>query len=284
MEEIGSFDGTVLLHAENDEMIKHYTNKMKANGRTDYRSFLESRPPEAEAMAIEQALFIIKRTGGRGIFLHTTVPEGVETIREARNDGHDVWVETGPHILNITEADVEERGPWVTFSPPPRDRQRVEELWEQLAAGDIHLLASDHGPVKRELIEAGEENIWDGMPGVPGIETLVPLAIDAVSEGRIELETIAATLGENPAKLYGLYPRKGSIQVGADADFTIIDMTDSQEIRADELYTSCGWTPFEGRTIQGGITHTIVQGEVVAKNGEVLGSPGDGAFVPRLDS
>jgi len=282
IERIGSFEGTVLFHAENEAMVQHATKQLKDAGRTDPMAFAESRPPEAEEMAIQQALFFLKRNDCRGIFLHTTVPEGVESVREARTEGHDVWVESGPHILNLTHEDLKERGPWVTYAPPMRDEARVADLWEQLRDGDIHLLASDHGPVEAELKEGGTENVWDSQPGVPGAETLVPIMLNGVAEGRIELEHLAATFGENPAKVYGLYPRKGTITVGSDADFTIVDMDRSRTISADDLYTSCGWTPFEGYEIGGDVTHTIVGGQVVAREREILGNPGDGTFIPRL--
>jgi dihydroorotase/allantoinase len=284
IERIGSFGGTALFHAENQAMVDHATKRVKAAGRTDPMALADSRPPESETMAIQQALFFLRRTDCRGVFLHTTVPEGVEMVREARQDGHDVWVETGPHILNLTHEELTERGPWVTFVPPNRDRGRVDRLWEQLDAGDIHLLASDHGAVDPDLKEGGMENIWDSVPGLPGAETLVPMMVDGVGEGKIDLEHLAAAFGEHPAKAYGLYPRKGAITVGSDADFTVVDLDRTRTISADDLHMSCGWTPFEGYELTGDVTHTIVGGEVVAREGEVLGDPGDGRFVPRLDA
>jgi dihydroorotase/allantoinase len=284
IERIGSFGGTALFHAENQAMVDHATKRIKEAGRTDPMALADSRPPESETMAIQQALFFIKRNDCRGVFLHTTVPEGVEMVEDARQEGHDVWVETGPHILNLTHEELKERGPWVTFVPPNRDRDRVDQLWDQLHGGDIQLLASDHGAVDPDLKEGGMENIWDSVPGLPGAETLVPMMVNGVGEGRIDLEHLAAAFGENPAKVYGLYPRKGAIAVGSDADFTVVDMDRSRTITAEDLHMSCGWTPYEGYELTGDVTHTIVGGEVVARDGEVLGDPGDGQFVPRIET
>jgi len=283
IERIGEFGGTALFHAENQAMVDHATKRVKEAGRADPMAFAESRPPESEIMAINQALFFLKRNDCRGVFLHTTVPEGVEMVREARQDGHDIWVETCPHILRLTHQELRERGPWVTYAPPNRDEDRVARLWEQLRDDGIHLLASDHGPVEPELKEGGMENIWDSQPGVPGAETLVPMMIKGVTDGKIDLEHLAAAFGENPAKVYGLYPQKGAITVGAEADFTVVDLDRTRTISAEDLHMSCGWTPFEGYEITGDITHTIVGGQVIARDGEVVGEPGDGTFVSRLD-
>jgi dihydroorotase-like cyclic amidohydrolase len=109
------------------------------------------------------------------------------------------------------------------------------------------------------------------------------MMIKGVTDGKIDLEHLAAAFGENPAKVYGLYPQKGAITVGAEADFTVVDLDRTRTISAEDLHMSCGWTPFEGYEITGDITHTIVGGQVVARDGEVVGEPGDGTFVSRLD-
>jgi allantoinase len=281
--EIGRLAGTVLLHAENDDMLRYNRKQLEAAGRKDPMAFVEWRPPEAEAEAIHRALYLLRGTGARAVFLHTTVPEGVDMVQVARKSGMDVWVETCPHILYLTHEDLKARGPWVTFSPPMRDPARVELLWKQLAEGAIQTMGSDHGPVDAKLKIRGEDNIWEGQGGLPDAETLVPLMLHAVANGKITLERLTDVLAETPARLYGLYPRKGAIQVGSDADFTIVDLSQTYPLHAKEMNTSCGWIPYEGMTITGRVTHTILRGKIAVENGQVLGQPGDGRFIRRAN-
>lgn len=278
---IGAFGGTVMLHCENDGMLRYNRQKLEKAGRKDYMAFVEWRSPEVEAEAIHRALYLLKGTGARAVILHTTIPEGVDMVNEARRQGLDVWVETCPHNLYLTHDDLRARGPWVTFAPPVRDSDRVEHLWQQLADGRVHLMGSDPGTVDPKLKISGEDNIWNCQYGLPDAETFVPLMLNAVAMGRLSLERLAAITSEMPARIYGLYPRKGAIQVGSDADFTVVDLNKTYSLRADEMYTSCGWIPYEGKTITGRVTHTILRGKVVAQNGKVLGQPGDGRFIPR---
>jgi len=278
---IGSFGGTVLLHAENDEILRFNRQKLDEAGRSDPLAFVEWRPPEAEIEAIQRALYLLEGTGTRAVLAHTTVPEGVAMARERREKGLDVWVETCPHNLYLTVDDLRQRGPWVTYSPPVRDRERVEKLWEQLRKGWISLMGSDHGPVDIELKKKGEVNIFEGQFGIPGTETMLPLMLDAVAKGRVSLERVVDLLAEQPARFYGLYPRKGAIQVGCDADFTIVDMRQRYALRAKEMYTSCGWIPYEGWEVTGRVTRTILRGKVVMQHGKLIGRPGDGKFVVR---
>jgi len=278
---IGSFGGTVLLHAENDEMLRYNRQQLDNAGRTDPMAFVEWRPPEVESEAIHRALYLLKGTGARAVFCHTTVPEGVEMVQQARLEGSDVWVETCPHNVYITHEHLRKYGPWVTFAPPMRDPARVERLWEQLRDGLISTMGSDHGPVERRLKEAGTADIFKGQFGVPGAETMVPLMLNAVALGKLTLERITDLLAETPARLYGLYPRKGVIQVGSDADFTIVDLSQSYRFEAKNMHTSCGWIPYEGWPVTGKVVYTILRGKPVIYMGEIRGVPGDGHFVKR---
>ncbi len=278
---IGGFGGTVLLHAENDSMLNYKYEQLQKAGRKDYMAFVDWRPPEVETEAILRALYLLEGTGARGVFLHTTVPEGVAAVKNAREKGLDVFVETCPHNLYLTTEHLKEKGPWVTFSPPVRDPQRVEKMWDYLRSGMISTMGSDHGPIEKGLKEKGENNIWESQFGIPGAETMVPLMLNAVAKGWISLEKVTAILSENPARLYGLYPRKGTIQVGSDADFTIVDLNQRYQFEAEKMYTSCGWIPYEGWDIEGKVVSTIIRGKVLMLDGEVVGEPGNGCFIRR---
>jgi allantoinase len=278
---IGSLGGTVIVHAENDSMLRHNRERLEAEGRTDYMAFVEWRTPEVEIEAIHRVIFFAERTGAKLVILHTTVPEGVSLAEQARHRGAKVWVETCPHILYLTHDDLREKGPWVTFAPPLRDTERVSLLWKMLSDGLIQMVGSDHGAVEKSLKEAGLSNIWTGQFGVPGAETLVPLMVHAAIEGWISFNRLVQLLSETPARVYGLFPQKGTIQVGSDADFTIINPEEQTILRAEDMYTSCNWIPYEGKEINGKVTHTIIRGKMVMEDGKVLVDPGFGTFVKR---
>lgn len=282
---IGKLGATAILHAENNEMMQFNYKMLMKNQRKDPMAFVEWRPPEAEIEAINRATYLMKGTGARTVFLHTTVPEGVERAFQARMlENLDIWVETCPHNLYLTTEHLKNQGPWVTFSPPVRDEESVEFLWDLLRRGKILTIGSDHGPVDMKLKKAGLKDIFKGQFGIPGAETIVPLMVHSVSQGKISLSQLASFLSENPARLYGLYPKKGCIQPGSDADFTVINLNEKHTLSAKNMVTSCGWTPYEGWELDGRVTHAFIRGKLVMKNGTVLSQPGNAQFVTRSAS
>ncbi len=280
---IGSFGGTAIFHAENEDMLQYNKKQLENNQRIDNKAFLDWRPPIVEYEAINRILFLMQDTGAKVIILHTTIPEGVNLISQSREKGLDVWVETCPHNLYLTDEHLINLGPWVTYSPPVRDINRVNGLWDQLATNKIHIVGSDHGPVEKELKVMGENNIWKGQYGIPGAETVVSLMLNAVVDERITLERLVSVLSEMPARLYGLYPRKGCINVGSDADFTIVDLSKTHTLNASEMNTSCGWIPYEGWNLNGKVEYSIIRGQIVLRQGELLVNPGFGKFIGRID-
>ncbi|HEX9012397.1 MAG TPA: dihydroorotase family protein, partial [Anaerolineaceae bacterium] len=166
-------------------------------------------------------------------------------------------------------------------APPVRDHAQVNELRRQVARGAVQLMGSDPGPIDPKLKQAAVGDILRAPIGIPEAETFIPLMLNAAAEGWITLERLASLTAEAPAKIYGLYPRKGAVQVGADADFTVVDLSERWTLRAAEMNTSCGWIPYEGKTITGRVVYTIIGGRVTAERGRVLAQPGDGKFIPR---
>jgi allantoinase len=279
--EIGRLGGTALIHAENEAMLQFNRARLQAMGRKDPQAFLDWRPPEVEYEAIGRALRLLEGTQVRAVFLHTTLPEGVDLIQRARRHGLDVYVETCPHNLFLTSADLAEQGPWVTFAPPVRDPARADRLLDMLAEGSIQTMGSDHGAVEPRLKEIGRQDIWQSLFSVPDAETYICLMLDAVVRGRLSLERLVAVQAENPARLYGLFPCKGILQPGSDADFTVVDLQITYRLHAAEMHSACGWIPYEGREITGRVTHTILRGRVLMENGNIVGKPGFGRFLPR---
>jgi dihydroorotase (multifunctional complex type) len=280
--EMARVDALALIHAENDKIIRDNEARIAREGRRDYAAHLEARPPIAEAECGERVIRYLRETGCRGLIVHTSLPETVWNARRASLEGVGVHVETCPQYLYLTEDDVKVRGPWAKFAPPARGEETRAEMWWLLRAGLIDTVASDHAPYSRESKEAGLDDMMAAPNGIPGLETLLPLLLNGVNEGRLSIERLAAVVSENPARLYGIYPRKGALQVGSDGDLVLVDMKRRMRIRGDDLVTACGWTPYEGLELRGVPVHSVVRGRVVLEDREVVASEGDGAFVPRI--
>jgi dihydroorotase-like cyclic amidohydrolase len=152
-----------------------------------------------------------------------------------------------------------------------------------LADGRIDSVATDHAPYSKERKMEGLSDIFAAPNGMPGLETFVHLMLNGVSDGWITLERLAAVMAENPARIYGIYPKKGALMLGADADMIICDMKKVTKIRNDDQITACGWTPYDGMTVKGAPVMSIIRGEVVMEDGVVHTREGSGAFIPRLD-
>jgi allantoinase len=279
---IGSFEGIALFHAENQRLMDANETKLRAEGRKDPLTHVEWRPPEVETEAINRATYFCEISRARGVFIHTSVPEGCAIADLARKRGVNVVVETCPHYLYFSTDDLPEKGPWIKFQPAVRDPDRVHRLWDAIRSEQIVMIGSDHGPVDRALKERGLSDMWQAQGGVPSVETTVPMMLEAVSAGRLGIEQLASLTSTYAARWYGLYPRKGVIALGSDADFTVVDLNTAWRVKATELETPCGWTHYEGRMIRGRVRYTIVRGVVVAVDGKPTkeAHPGYGQFYP----
>jgi dihydroorotase (multifunctional complex type) len=283
MKVIHDVGAVALLHAENDFLLSANEKRLRDQGRTDIKAHLEWRPPIAEIEADHRMVFFLKQTGARGLVVHTSVPEGVEIIHGARREGYDIFVETCPHFLFLTDEDFIRLGPWAKWAPPLRDKERVARMWELLNAGYIDTLGSDHGPYTKEEKLAGTQNIWNAANGASSIEGTMPLMMDAVNKHRTSLERFIQVACENRAKLFGLYPRKGTIQVGSDADFVVVDMKSTYKISNDNTKSKRGWTLYDGMIVQGIPKMTFVRGELVMQDGDIIAKQGHGQFITRFE-
>jgi D-hydantoinase len=281
LEVIHQLDAFAILHAENDQMLTQNKRKLDEAGRTDFKSHLEWRPPIVEYEADARAALLLRESGAKGLIVHTSVPEGVKEIAAARRKGQKIYVETTPHYLYLTDKDLERRGPWVKCSPPLRDKARVIEIRKQLARGYIDTVGSDHSPFSKEEVERGDGNIWKAEAGMPGVETCLPLLLNGVSEGWLSLNRVVSCASENPARVFGLYPRKGAVRVGSDADLVVVDMKKKWRVKDEDLKMKCGWSPFNGKLLTGVPIMTIVRGEVVMEARNIVGREGYGKFIAR---
>ncbi|MDQ7819234.1 MAG: allantoinase AllB [Armatimonadota bacterium] len=267
--------GLVLaVHAENAGITGSLAARLQAQGRRDRRAWAESRPPVAELEAIQRAVLLASRAGCRLHVVHLSVPEGADLVARAQAQGQQVTVETCPHYLTLTDDDLVRLGPVAKCAPPLRDRPTVERLWEQVLAGRVHCLASDHSPCPTEDKARGEEDIWLAWGGITGVQTLVPLVLTEGVRRGLSLEQAAALLAAAPARIAGLWPRKGTIQVGADADLVVVDPDRRWTVDRGWLRSRHPHSPFVGWQMQGWITHVLRRGQVIVQDGDIVAEAG----------
>lgn len=273
--------GTLLtVHCENDALLRAGVARMHAAGRTDPLAHAESRPPVVEAEATRRAMFLAEQTGAHVHIAHVSCALAAEAIREARARGARVTAETCPQYLVLDEGDLARLGPWATCAPPLRPRPDVEAVWDALRDGTLDLVCSDHCGFTVESKRAGEANIFAAPMGVATIQGMLPVVYDeAVHRRGWSWSEIVTRTGANPARIFGLAPRKGSIAVGADADLALYDPDARWTVRPEEVLHRNKWMPFAGRAVRGRVVRTLVRGVTVFAGGEIRVPGGFGQFL-----
>jgi dihydropyrimidinase len=277
-----------MVHAENADCIEWLTRRLEAAGRSAPRYHAHARPMLVEREATHRAIALSQLVDVPILVVHVSGREAVEQIRWARGHGLQVYAETCPQYLFLTAEDLgiddSYHGARCVCSPPPRDASNQEVIWDGLADGLFTIFSSDHAPFKFDAPEGkkpgGEEVAFRHIPnGIPGLETRLPLLYsEGVLGGRISLNKFVELTATNPAKAYGLHPRKGTIAVGADADLVIWDEGE-RTIRNADLHHAVDYTPYEGRTLRAWPALTLARGEVVWDGREFTGRAGRGRFL-----
>ena len=281
MKVTAQFRAITNVHAEDEELSQQLTAELKRANRVDPIAHNESRPNAVEEKAIRDAVGIARATRSKLHISHMSTSEGVHLIASAKRQKVNVTAETCPHYLSLTRADVLKLGPYLKMNPPLKTEADVLALWRGLANGTVDMITSEHAPGEADEKEIGWENIWDAWGGIPSIETMLPIVLsEGVNKGRITIGKATKVLSENPAKRFGLYPKKGHIAVGADGDFVIVDLSVEKKVKASDLHYKVGWTPYEGWIFKGWPTVTILRGQVVAKEGQILAKEGSARFAP----
>lgn len=255
------------IHAEDGEIIRECTEPLRDIREPEVYS--KSRPASAEAASIEKVLSWAKRAH----ICHISTNQGLNLVKSAMKKGKKVSCEVSPHHLLLSVKDYRIQGTFLKMNPPLRGQSDCDALWAGLRDGSVDMLASDHAP---HLPEEKKEDIWEAPPGVPGVETMLPLMLIAVRRNFLTLERLVDAISSRPAEIFGLRS-KGKIEPGRDADIVIIDPKAITEIRADKLHSRADWTPYEGKA---GIfpKMTLVRGSVVF-DGDVEVRPGYGRFI-----
>jgi len=266
--EVDRSHGLTMIHSEDDSLMDYLTSKFRSEGRNDPLAHHESRPPEVEAAAIRKVTSIAHYFNARIHIVHVSSALGAEEVKNAKKRGVRITAETCPHYLYFTKKDVEKWGNYLKMNPALKDDTDVQSLWRALSEGTIDAVTSDHAPSPEDEKEV---NVWEAWGGIPGLETMLPLiyTIGFKKLGLLTLQRFIEVTSENPARIMGIYPRKGSLSVGADADIVLMDPQLCFKIKGKELHHKVGWTPYEGLELCGWPKHVIVNGEILIEDREL---------------
>ncbi|MFC7078406.1 dihydroorotase [Haloarcula halophila] len=278
-------NGVVMFHAENEDLAYERRQELQEEGRNDLQAWSESAPNVAEAMQIENIAKLTDYTDSTAYIVHMSTGEGVDICRRYQEQGVDINAETLPAFLAHTKE--EDLGVWGKISPPLRGEQSKRKLWQGLREGVVDYAGTDHCPHKKPFKEKEEGkygDIWDAIPGDNnGIEYFLPVMMsEGVNKNRISMERLVEVCAENNARRWGLYPRKGALVEGADADMVLVDLEKSAVVDDDFYHTmEPRYSTFHGDELTGLPTHTIVGGEVVVEDGQLQVEKGGRDYLPR---
>ena len=278
----------VMVHAENHDMIKWLTNRLLDGGYRQPRYHAVSHPRVGEGEATYRAICLAELVDVPMLIVHVSTGEAIDAIRNAQSRGLKIYGETCPQYVFLTAADLDlpgAEGAMMCCSPPPRDEAAHEEVWRGIANGTFQVFSSDHAPYRHDetgKLAAGPDPDFHKIAnGVPGIELRLPLLFTAgVQGGRIDLNQFVALSATNAAKLYGLYPRKGTIAVGCDADIAIWNADKAFTVEYALLHDEVGYTPYAGQPIKGWPETVLSRGRIVIDDGELQVERGSGEFLP----
>jgi allantoinase len=274
------------VHAENYDICSFYTEKLKKEGRMDGPAWAEARGIIAEKTAIQLIISFAEETGARVHVVHMTSKAGADLVKEAKKRGVKVTAETCPHylVLNAQES-MTEYGTFAKIAPPLRGKEDNEAHWQGLADGTIDFVGTDHAPYEITTEKkAPDSDIWNSFPGIPGVETMVQVLVsEGLNKGRLSLSRFVEVTSRNAAIHYGIYPKKGAMEIGSDADFTVIDLDREYVIDQEKTYSMAKYNPLHGLECKGKPVQTIVRGVTVfdEDNGGIVGKPGYGQYTKR---
>jgi dihydroorotase (multifunctional complex type) len=269
-------DMRVGFHAEEASVLMQVANLLGTP--PEAIAHLDARPESAEVIAIDHAGRLLQQSGARGHIHHLSSAHGLEAVERWRGGGVDMTCEVSAHHIFLGRADYDRLGPQIKANPPIRGEPHASALLAALADGRIEAIVSDHAP--HSPVEKSGWDVNEVLPGINGIETTLGLFLNAVADGRLSWERLADATSAAPARLWGL-AGKGRLEGGADADLTIVDMRDGHVIQAAELHGKHQITPFDGVRTAGWPVATIVRGQVVMRNGQVLRDSGYGQIINR---
>jgi len=254
----------IALHAENASIMARRQIKLQEVGRRDPLAHLAARPPVVAVEAVTRAAILAEWTGARIHILHVSSGDELRPLREAKARGVDITAETCPHYLLLDEHAYTEKGSLVRVNPPVREKTHQDQLWKGVQDGTIDMIATDHAPHSKE--EKHNDDIWCADCGFTGVETQMPLMLTQVQGGRLSLNDYVRMTSTAPARAFGLYPRKGALVPGADADIVVIDLDREETVDSGVLQSKGPSTPFDKVQVKGVPIHTMVRGRFVMRD------------------
>jgi dihydropyrimidinase len=274
---IGQVGGMGMVHAENGLATDYLQDKTNAAGEDPLDVFVATRPAILEAEAIHRAIAMAQVAGCPLYIPHMTARLGVEEVMRARAAGYRVYAEACPQYLTLTEEDLKRQGPLVKIGPPLRSEDDRLALWHALATGGLDTVASDHAAKAKTR----DDDFFTAPYGSPQTETMLVLLYDGgINGGWLSLPRLVQVMCENPAKIFGLYPKKGTLAEGTDADLVLFDPNARQTIRHETQHSQASYTAYEGREVLGRPILTMQRGEILVEEGELLARPGRAQFLP----
>jgi dihydropyrimidinase len=278
--------GTICMHAENGGVIDVLVKKALAEGKTAPKYHALTRPARAEAEATHRAIALAEMAGVPIYIVHLSAAEALEMVTQARDRGLPAYAETCPQYLFLSYDNYEEPGfdgAKYVMSPPLRGKETHDRLWRGLASNDLQAVSTDHCPFcMKEQKELGRDDFSKIPNGAPGIETRMSLVFDGgVRTGKIGLNRFVELTSTSPAKIFGLFPRKGTVAPGSDADLVVFDPNRKVTLSAKTLHMKVDYNPYEGREVTGTADTVLSRGRVIVDKGKFVGRAGAGTFLKR---
>jgi len=272
------------VHAEDNEIIEKNQKKFIQEGKKDISYHPDIRTDLAEAEAVENIAELSEMINIPAYIVHLSSKKGLDVLKEKRNKGINIHAETAPHYLLLDRTYLEREDGYLYFMTPPlRTKEDNESLWEGLADNDIEVVATDHCAFKKKQKQKGN-NAFDVLPGIPGSETLLPLTYNFGTKKGLNVVDIVNKLSKNPAKIYGLYPQKGSLKENTDADIVIFDPEKVRELNSIYLHSSAEYSPYKHIEVKGYPINTISRGNIIINNGSYRGFRGNGKYIKANES
>jgi dihydropyrimidinase len=276
MDLISEGGGLAMVHAENGLVTDYLEDRSLKRGEDQKKVFLKTRPDLLEAEAIFRALTISTITRCPLYIVHLSTEKGVIPIERAKEEGQRVYVETCPQYLTMTDTKLQKLGPLAKIGPPLRSERDRLALWKAIQKDLIDVVASDHAPKAKKI----EDPFFEAPYGSPQSETMLTVTYDeGVNKKRIKPSKLVQLFSENPAKIFGLYPTKGTIQEGSDADLILFDPNCAYTIKHENQHSGAPYTLYEGRRCKGRPVLVMQRGRILIEDGEMKGRPGEGRFL-----
>ncbi len=276
---IKEVDGLALLNCRESDLVIKTMNGLKESGKNTLADYMDHFPHVAESLGAAKRILLAHDAGVRAHLREVSTAETAQVIRAMKGYMSNITAEVRPDHLFLNHENTRKLGPYAQQWTPLRTKADSDALWEALNNGTVNVIASDHATHTEEEKKRGSDNIWKSPPGLPAIESMLPLLLTAVNEGRLGLERLFECASTNPAKVIGLYPRKGTIKVGSDADIVVIDLDKESVIRGENAKAKTQWTPYEGWKVKGCVEAAYVRGIETYVDGEIMGEPGQGRFL-----